>query len=382
MSNYAVSSKLTLFALSALTVASLPSLALAQDVAVANRNANQFEAAAGSATADDAHRLRVQFGGAWIEGNSRTLTANFASRYQIRRGPNELTAEALINLGFAVPAAMMGMTGVRDYQRNAENYLLRARYDRYFGDNSLWVSPLFFRDTFSGFNFRVSGQAGYMRNFYNDPGKQKFKGEFGIDATFENLSFTGAAPPRCPAGTAMGMVGAPGACSVFAFMGRVYLGYENHLSSSFDLTAGVETLVNFLGLSTPNSPPDIRIAGNLGAAFKVSDFFSVGAQWNVRVMVQPVPPAQPVDSTLLLTLNFTHSFDAPPPPPPEPTPAAPVCPTCPACATPSTVDPTTAPTTATPPTPAVTPAVTPAGTPTAPPVTATAPATAPATPPR
>lgn len=51
------------------------------------------------------------------------------------------------------------------YQRNAENYLLRARYDRYFGDNSIFVSPLFFRDTFAGFAARASGQLGYLRNF-------------------------------------------------------------------------------------------------------------------------------------------------------------------------------------------------------------------------
>jgi hypothetical protein len=345
MSNLAVSSQKFYIAATVLAATLSPALASAQAVTVANRNASQFEAAATPADADDAHRLRLQVGGSWIEGNSRALTGNLATRYQLRRAANELTAEALINLGFAVPAATMGMMAARDYQRNAENYLLRARYDRYFGENSLFISPLFFRDTFSGFNFRVSTQVGYMRNFFNDPGKQKFKGEFGVDATFENLAFTGAAPPRCPAGTAMGTAAMPGSCGLFAFMGRIYLGYENHMSSSFDLTAGVETLVNFLGLNVPNSAPDIRINGNLGAAFKVSDFFSVGAQWNIRVMVQPVPPAQPVDSSLLLTLNFTHSFDAPPPAP-APEPVVPTCPTCPTCPEPAPVaEPPTTPTT-------------------------------------
>ncbi|MDP3277140.1 MAG: DUF481 domain-containing protein [Deltaproteobacteria bacterium] len=310
-------------------------LGLAQPVTVANRNANQFEASAERTAAADEHRLRLQLGGAWIEGNARSLTANVAGQYGLRRGDNEFTASTAINLGFAVPPAMMGMTGVREYQRNTENYLARARYDRYFGDNSLWVSPLFFRDTFANVNSRLSGQFGYQRVFFNNPGKHKFRGEFGFDATLENLAFTTAVPARCPSGTMIPAAGM-GACDAFAFMGRVYLGYENNLVSAFSLTAGLETLVNFLGLTTANVGPDIRVNSQLGASFKVGDFFSVGAQWNLRIMAQPIGTALPVDSNLLLTLNFSHSFDTPPPAAPEPEPAAcPTCPTCPAAEAPT-----------------------------------------------
>jgi len=342
MSNYAIHSKLSLFVVSALSCAVLaPSMAGAQDISVSNRNANQFEAVGTRHQATDEHRLRVQAGGALVEGNSRSLSANVAARYQLRRGANELTAEGIMNLGFAVNQ-MMPAAG---YQRNAENYLLRARYDRYFGDNSIWVSPLFFRDTFAGFASRVSGQTGYLRNFYNDPGRRKFKGEFGVDLTYEILEFTAAAPARCPAGTAAVMPGMPNQCGALAFMGRIYLGYEDNTSSTFSFNAGLETLVNFLGLATPspsmpgtNAPPDIRVNLSTGLSFKVSDFFSVGAQYNLRALVQPVGNAQPLDHNLLLTLNFSHSFDAPPPAAPAPPP--PTCPTCPTCpelrATPST----------------------------------------------
>jgi hypothetical protein len=345
MSSHAIRSNLSSIVVSALSCAVLaPSMAGAQDIAVSNRNANQFEAVGTRHEATDEHRLRVQAGGAIVEGNSRSLSANVAARYQLRRGANELTAEGIMNLGFAVNQ-MMPAAG---YQRNAENYLLRARYDRYFGDNSLWVSPLFFRDTFAGFAARVSGQTGYLRNFYNDPGRRKFKGEFGVDLTYEVLEFTAAAPARCPAGTTAAMPGMPNQCSVLAFMGRIYLGYEDNTSSMFSFNAGLETLVNFLGLATPNAsapgtnaPPDIRVNLSTGLSFKVSDFFSVGAQYNLRALVQPIGNAQPLDHNLLLTLNFSHSFDAPPPAAPPSPPST--CPTCPTCPEPATAPSTTAP---------------------------------------
>jgi hypothetical protein len=220
---------LVAFATSFVAVSSLSLVAGAQDISVANRNANQFEAVAARAEATDEHRLRAQVGSAIVEGNSRSISANAAVRYQLRRGANELTAEGIMNLGFAVNPMMMAA----GYQRNAENYLLRARYDRYFGDNSIWVSPLFFRDTFAGFAARASGQAGYLRNFYNDPGRRKFKGEFGVDATYEVLQFGAMVPARCPAGTMAAAMGSTSECGSFAFMGRVYLGYEDNASSMF-----------------------------------------------------------------------------------------------------------------------------------------------------
>jgi hypothetical protein len=344
MSNHAYSSNRSLIAASALSLASLiPGVASAQDISVANRNANQFEAVAARQQATDEHRLRLQAGGALVEGNSRSLSANVAARYQLRRGANELTAEGIMNLGFAVDP----MNTMAGYQRNAENYLLKARYDRYFGDNSLWISPLFFRDTFAGFASRVSGQTGYLRNFYNDPGRRRFKGEFGVDLTYETLQFTTTVPARCPPGTAAGTAGAPNFCGSLAFMGRIYLGYEDNASSMVSFNAGVETLVNFLGLSTPNpnmpgtnAPPDIRVNLQTGISFKVSDFFSVGAQYTLRALAQPIGNALPLDHNLLLTLNFSHSFDAPPPPPPAAAP--PSCPACPECPAATTTTTTTA----------------------------------------
>ncbi len=262
MSTHANPSRAAIAALSLIGATVVPSLATAQDIAVANRNANQFEAGAGRVEATDEHRLRAQVGAAVVEGNARSVTANAAVRYQLRRGANELTSEGIVNLGFAVNPMMMAA----GYQRNAENYLLRARYDRYFGDNSIWISPLFFRDTFAGFAARASGQAGYLRNFYNDPGRRKFKGEFGIDATYEILQFGAMVPARCAAGTMAAAMGSTAECGSFAFMGRVYLGYEDNSSSMFSFNAGLETLVNFLGLTSPvpgmtgvNAPPDIRV---------------------------------------------------------------------------------------------------------------------------
>jgi hypothetical protein len=384
MSTHANPSRAAIAALSLIGATVVPSLATAQDIAVANRNANQFEAGAGRVEATDEHRLRAQVGAAVIEGNSRSLTTNAAVRYQLRRGAWELTSEGIVNLGFAVNP-MMTAAG---YQRNVENYLVRARGDRYFGDNSLWISPLFFRDTFAGFAARVSGQAGYLRNFYNDPGRRKFKGEFGIDATYEALQFGAMVPARCPDGTMAAPMGSTAECGSFAFMGRVYLGYEDNSSSMFSFNAGLETLVNFLGLARQvpgmigvNAPPDIRVNFNAAFSVKVSDFFSVGAQYALRLLVQPIGNNRADDHNVLLTLNFSHSFDAPPPPA---APAAPPCPTCPTCPEPATA-PTpaateTAPAADAPPAAAGATAPTAAGTATTP--AATTPAAGGATPPR
>jgi hypothetical protein len=295
----------------------VPREAPGQTLAPDAREAGRFEQAAAAPRGSDEHRIRAQLGGALVQGNARSFTLNVAARYQLRRGPDALTVEGASNLGYAG-----GATG---YERSAENHLVRARYDRYFGLNSLWVSPLFFRDPFAGFDARASGQVGYLRNLLEQPGRRRLKAELGVDATYEWLRFTGMVPARCAAGTAPSPAGS-GSCGAFAFLGRVFIGYEDEADARVSFNVGVEALANALGLSPPEGvAPDVRVNAAAGLALKVRDFFSMGVQYTLRAMAQPIGSAGPIDQTALLTLNLSHAFDAP-----GPAPSA--CPPCPAVA--------------------------------------------------
>lgn len=323
-------------ALAAMAVVASGGLATAQ-VNPTAREANAFEAVAvQSPAASNETRLTMQLGGAFAGGNTQSASLNAAFRFILRRGIHLFTAEAAGNVGFTnalpspmgpylqgqtVPASQPGLENPsvpRTATPSAQNALLRLRYDVFLStNNALFVSPVLFTDPIGGFDYRLSGQLGYARNFVNTPTVRRFWGEAGGDFTYERLT------------TGTGR---------FAPMGRLYLGFEEKSQRYFQLTLGVEGLVNFAGLnSVPvgtvnNNPvtsagPDIRVNATARVDSRVADWLSIGFSLTTRYLTTPTPlqlgdptsmlpriERERLDVTGLLTMVFQFTPSTPTPP--------------------------------------------------------------------
>jgi putative salt-induced outer membrane protein YdiY len=270
------------------------------------RNAGEFETHASRATTDET-RFRLQVGASLATGNTRSFAGNFAGRFLLRRGNSQLTIDGAVNYGRAAVAATDAMTGMRRFgpdQTTAENYLLRARFDRFFlQDNSLYIGVLAFRDQPSGFNSRLSGQIGYLRNFVNVPLRRRFWGEIGYDATYENLN-----TPTAVMGANCSAAAMNPECWRFVHLARLFLGFEEHATQNLDLTAGVEGLMNVL------NPADFRINGTVALASKLGDDFSLALSLTARYVNQPINGRDSLDTVTLISVIYQRSFESAPPP--------------------------------------------------------------------
>jgi hypothetical protein len=270
------------------------------------RNAGEFEAHATRVTTDET-RFRLQVGASLATGNTRSFNGNFAGRFLLRRGVAQLTIDAAVNYGRAA-VAVADMTGARVFgpdQTTAENYLGRGRLDLFFERNtSIYIGVLAFRDQPSGFNSRVSGQIGVLRNFINLPDRRRFWGEAGYDLTYENLN------SPMPVMGANCSTTSPPECWRLLHMARLFLGFEEHATASLDLTAGIEGLMNV------EHPSDFRINGTVGLASKIGDDFSLALTLTARYIHEPINGRDPLDTVTLVSVIYQRAFEVAPPPAP------------------------------------------------------------------
>jgi hypothetical protein len=283
----------------------LASPAIAQAQAPTARNAGEFEAHATQSTTDET-RFRLQVGASLATGNTRSFNGNFAGRFLLRRGLAQLTIDGALNYGRAA-VAQTDMTGMRVFgpdQTTAENYLGRGRVDLFFERNtSVYIGLLAFRDQPSGFNSRLSGQIGILRNFINLPDRRRFWGEVGYDATYENLN---SPTPVMGANCTMTTAGTPD-CWRFLNLARLFLGFEEHATASLDLTAGIEGLMNVL------NPSDFRVNGTVGLASKLGDDFSLALTLTARYIHEPINGRDPLDTITLVSVIYQRAFEVAPP---------------------------------------------------------------------
>ncbi len=307
----------------------------------APRATGAFESARGTpAPTTDDTRFRLQLGFTATTGNTRSVGLNTATRFALRRGIHQLTIDGAISFGLSwnlptmLPAMLPpgGVDALRVQNVVAQQLLLRARYDIFVTDNNaFYVAPQAFHDLPAGFNSRLSLQFGYARNFVSQPTLRRFFGEIGMDLTYENTT-----QPAIP-----GQMAIMGVSAYERFMpqARLFLGFEEKANRAFELTLGVEALMDV------TRPSNFRMNNTLAISSRVSDWFSLGLSTTLRFVNEPVPlradpiPANqinrdPFDLTTLFTMTFNFVPATPPPcpPPPPPPPPCPQCPTCPPAA--------------------------------------------------
>lgn len=231
-------------------------------------------------------KLTLQLGGAGASGNTQSFTISGAGAFEYRISKHLLTLDAGLNYGlsFALIDAK-DVSGPRRRVVAAENYSARARYEYLISRlDAVFLSAAFFRDIPGGFKARVTGGAGYARNFIAQPGRRKFWGELGYQLSYENLKGVDQNPDF----------------SRIVHFGRLFIGYEELTLKFMTLSIGAENILNLQTIQ------DYRLNGTVGAAFKVSDYFSLGVSFNLRYMNSPIGGRAPVDTLTLVNLIFNY----------------------------------------------------------------------------
>jgi hypothetical protein len=172
----------------------------------------------------------VTLGLVWVAGNAQSIGVSGTLLAAVKHWNNELTlggGGAYIESG----TSKYGKGGpVTDKIASAENWNLKARYDRYFFEkNTVFVSFGSSGDPPAGYLYRIEPQVGYARLFFKSV-HQTFRGEIGYDYTFEHrVPVTPTAPEE----------------DVQYHSGRLFAFYENKFTSYAAFSEGLELLEAF-----------------------------------------------------------------------------------------------------------------------------------------
>jgi putative salt-induced outer membrane protein YdiY len=213
------------------------------------------------------YKANVSLGMTWATGNSQSIGATGNGLFAVRRYNNEFTFSAA-GAYLQTKVSSFGTGGPLDTEKvSAENWLLRARYDRYFlKSNTAFVSFQSSGDIPSGFEYRLEPQVGYARLFWQSQ-RQLFRGELGYDYTFER-DVSGTDPRNRE-----------------FHSGRLFLYYENKFTAYATFTEGLEMLEAFNNLDA------FRL--NSLTTLSSAIYKNIALKLNFKLMFQNDPPARP-----------------------------------------------------------------------------------------
>ena len=214
----------------------------------------------------------------WVAGNAQSIGVSGTALFSLKHWNDEWTLSgggAYVNSGIS----SFGKGGpVTDHVASAENWLIKARYDRYFLEkNTVFASFQSSGDIPAGFIYRLEPQVGYARLFWKSV-HQLFRGEIGYDYTFEHRVAV--------------MAGVPEENKDY-HSGRLFLFYENKFTPFASFSEGLELLEAF----------------NHVEGFRLNSLTSLTSQ---------------IYKNISLKLNFKLAFNNDPAPRPAPTALDPV----------------------------------------------------------
>lgn len=174
-------------------------------------------------------RANMTLGLVWVAGNAQSLGLSGTGLLSMRHYDNEF---ALTGGGAYVLSGVSkyGKGGpVTDTTTSAENWNIKARYDRYFlKNNTAFVAFMSAGDRPAGFIYRLEPQVGYARLFFTSS-HQLLRGEIGYDYTFEHRVLQPMDAPR----------------DVDYHSGRIFVFYENKFTPIATFSEGLEMLEAF-----------------------------------------------------------------------------------------------------------------------------------------
>jgi large conductance mechanosensitive channel len=233
-------------------------------------------------------------------GNSQTTNGNLALLVSRKANGNRFSLDAAMAYGQSnvivadvqpnpADPTMMGIAGLeRRSVTSTNNWLSKARYDRFFTpNNSGYLSALAGADPIAGKSFAGGGQIGYSRQLVKND-VHLLVSEIGYDFSHERY------------------VGQPNRViePVSIHSARLFLGETFKISPTSGATASVEALFNLnreanalnVATGTPGVGPfkDTRVIGKLGLTTTVFARLSVGFGFTLRY--DQNPPPRPIPS--------------------------------------------------------------------------------------
>ncbi len=230
----------------------------------------------------DATELSVSAGGLSSSGNSRLIGLTTVEKFRLRLDDDQFKAAAAGNYArSALPGA--------DVQTTVQNIQGLARYDRFFGNVSLFFSSQARNDKFQGLDVRFQEDPGVAYYFFNEKTLQLWtelaydllhdirrKDSLVVPTTNERLSRTRT-----------------------VHSGRVFVGYEHALSDSSKLAAGIEYIQGI-------SQTDLwRINADVSLTAKVIGALSISASFSERYESKPLPGKEKLDTVAAGSLVYT-----------------------------------------------------------------------------
>jgi hypothetical protein len=159
-------------------------------------------------------------------------------------------------------------------------------------------------DTFAGLDLRLQNQIGYLRNLYYPSDAHRVWTEVGYDLTYDNTGpLTGAMAPVVMPTTSTSTKKCDDkddTCLVHS--ARVFFGYSNRLSTTANLSLGVENLFDFV------DPKNYRVNALVELTSSITQTFKLGLQSRMLYDRVPVPGAKTYDVVAVAQLVYT--FDS------------------------------------------------------------------------
>jgi putative salt-induced outer membrane protein len=240
----------------------------------------------------DASTLKLIAGGFISQGNSRTIALTAGGDYFLRRSASQFAAAAAVNYGRSAR--------VRDepYATTVENYQGRVRYDYFFAPGLAGFGSVSARrDRFQGLDLRLNLDPGIAYYLIDEKGHRLWA-ELGYDLQYDvrNSDFIRAAEAAAPD---------PGllviAKSEVRHNVRAFVGYENELTESLKLSAGVEYLQNV------QEAKNARVNADAALTAQVNEDFSIATTVALNYDNNPLPDVEKTD--VIMALNLVYTMD-------------------------------------------------------------------------
>jgi putative salt-induced outer membrane protein len=241
----------------------------------------------------DATELAVQAGGLLAGGNSRLLALTGGGNFRYRREENQVRVQLAGNYGRAAkpPAA---------WETTVENIQGVGRYDRFFGDVTLFFATQIRRDRFQGLDLRLQLDPGVGYYFVN-MSDELLWGELGYDLRYDvrrddslTQRDTSGKPILDPQGREVQVDK-----TAVVHSSRLFFGYQKTLGTQVKFNAGIEYL---------QSIPDTelyRVNGETALTAKIGKQLAVAMSLMAKYENQPLPGKQQLDTVSSVSLVYT-----------------------------------------------------------------------------
>ncbi|MGE0323381.1 MAG: YdiY family protein [Polyangiaceae bacterium] len=235
----------------------------------------------------DATELSLSAGGLLSTGNARLFAGTANSKFRLRRSDNQFSAAAAVNYGRAAAGPDA------DLETNVENYQGTARYDRFFGDWTVFLSTQARRDRFQGLNLRGRVDPGVGYYFINEKTALLWT-ELGYDFLID-LRRADSLEVKDDAGNVVEVLDD----TEVVHSGRLFLGFDYAFHDSLKLALGVEFMQGI-------SDTDIRrLNGTAEINAKIEDNLALAFGFTERYDSAPLPGKEELDTITTISIVYT-----------------------------------------------------------------------------